>query len=208
MLESTTKLKASCMNFECFGVYKSETYRLTPAPPLVSFTEQRFLRDPNLKNWYQESRETGAEKGFWKILDESEAKRTSGKEGIVPHHPVLNPNKTGRMRHKSNAALKHKEVCLNDKLLAGKDLLLGLIETISRFCERTLALTVDTESMFLQVQIPDQVFWCFSCVPEVTNLFNYRKISIMDLELEVFQLVQNMLLSEWEPIMKKSIQQQ
>ena len=83
-------------------------------------------------------------------------KGTFGKEWYLPHHPVLNPNKPGKVRRVCNAASKYKEVCLNDKLLAGPDLLHGLIGTIFRFHEGPIALTADIESMFLQVQVPEQ----------------------------------------------------
>ena len=69
---------------------------------------------------------------------------------------MLNPNKPGKVRRVCNAASKYKEVCLNDKLLAGPDLLHGLIGTIFRFREGPIALTADIESMFLQVQVPEQ----------------------------------------------------
>ena len=36
--------------------------------------ERRFQRDPNLKNLYQQSIDTDVEKGFVKILDETEVK--------------------------------------------------------------------------------------------------------------------------------------
>ena len=52
--------------------------------------------------------------------------------------------------------LNYKEVCLNDKLLAGPDLLHGLIGTIFRFREGPTALTADIEAMFLQVQVSEQ----------------------------------------------------
>ena len=87
---------------------------------------------------------------------ESEVKGTFGKEWYLPHHPVLNPNKPGKVRRVCNAASKYKEVCLNDTLLAGPDVLHGLIGTISRFREGPIALTADIESMFLQVQVPEQ----------------------------------------------------
>ena len=118
--------------------------------------EQRFRRDPNLKSLYQQSIDTDVEKGFVKILDESEVEGAFGKEWYLPHHPVLNPNKPGKVRLVCNAASKYKEVCLNDKLLAGPDLLHGLIVTIFRFREVPIALTADIESLFLQVQVPEQ----------------------------------------------------
>ena len=86
-------------------------------------------------NLYQQSIDTDVEKRFVKILDESEVKGTFGKEWYLPHHPVLNPNNPGKVRRVCNAASKYKEVCLNYKLLAGPDLLHGLIGTIFRFRE-------------------------------------------------------------------------
>ena len=66
-----------------------------------------------------------------------------GKELYLPHNPVLNPNKHDKVRHVCNAASKYKEVCPNDKLLAGPDLLHGLIGTVFRFHEGPIALTAD-----------------------------------------------------------------
>ena len=118
--------------------------------------ERRFQRDPNLKSLYQQSIDTDVEKGFVKILDESELKGAFVKEWYLPHHPALNPNKPSKARRVCNAASKYKDICLNDKLLAGPDLLHGLIGTIFRFGEEPIALTADIESMFLQVQVPEQ----------------------------------------------------
>ena len=141
MLESTTKFTGER--------YKVGKLWSEPEPNLPNnyssalgqlySLERRFQRDPNLKNLYQQSIDTDVEKGFVKILDESEVKGTFGKEWYLPHHPVLNPNKPGKLRRICNAASKYKEVCLNDKLLAGPDLLHGLIGTIFRFsCLRFL----------------------------------------------------------------------
>ena len=158
MLESTTKFTGE--RYEV-GMLWSEPEPNLPnnyssALGQLYSLERRFQRDPNLKNLYQQSIDTDVEKGFVKILDESEVKGTFGKEWYLPHHPVLNPNKPGKVRRVCNAASKYKEVCLNDKLLAGPDLLHGLIGTIFRFREEPIALTADIESMFLQVQVPEE----------------------------------------------------
>ena len=158
MLESTTKFTGE--RYEV-GMLWSEPEPNLPnnyssALGQLYSLERRFQRDPNLKNLYQQSIDTDVEKGFVKILDESEVKGTFGKEWYLPHHAVLNPNKPGKVRRVCNAASKYKEVCLNDKLLAGPDLLHGLIGTIFRFREGPIALTADIESMFLQVQVPEQ----------------------------------------------------
>ena len=118
--------------------------------------ERRSQRDPKLKELYQQSIDTDVEKGFVKKLSKSEVKGTFGKEWFLPHHPVLNPNKPGKVRRVCNAAAKYKDLCLNDKLLTQPDLLHGLIGTIFGFQEGPIALTVDIESMFLQVQIPER----------------------------------------------------
>ena len=210
MLESTTKFTGE--RYEV-GMLWSEPEPNLPnnyssALGQLYSLERRFQRDPNLKNLYQQSIDTDVEKGFLKILDESEVKGTFGKEWYLPHHPVLNPNKPGKVRRVCNAASKYKEVCLNDKLLAGPDLLHGLIGAIFRFREGPIALTADIESMFLQVQVPEQDRSClrFYGVQELTNLFRYTNISVTYLELRVLQLARTMLSSEWDWTTKKSIQ--
>ena len=127
--------------------------------------ERRFQRDPELKLMYQQTIDTDVEKGFVNILNESEVKGTPGKEWYLPHHPVLNPNKPGKVRCSCNIASKYKDVCLNDRLFAGPDLLHGLVGTIFRFREGAIAITADIESTFLQVQVheedrsPFRFFW-------------------------------------------------
>ena len=91
-----------------------------------------------------------------KILGKPEVKGTFGWKWYLPHHPVLNSNKSGKVRRVCNAAAKYKDVCLNEKMLAGPDLVHGLIGTIFRFREGPIALTADIESMFLQVQFPER----------------------------------------------------
>ena len=175
MLESTTKFTGEWYEV---GMLWSE-----PEPNLPNNTssalgqlyslERRFQRDPNLKNLYQQSIDTDVEKGFVKILDVSEVKGTFGKEWYLPHHPVLNPNKSGKVRRVCNAASKYKEVCLlNDKLLAGPDPLHGLIGTIFRFREGPIDLKAEIESMFLQVQVPEQDRSClrFLWRPRINEL--------------------------------------
>ena len=142
--------------------------------------ERRFQRDPTLKELYQKPIDTDVEKGFVKILGKSEVKGTFGKLWYLPHHPVLNPNKPGKVRRVCNAAEKYKDVCLNDKRLAGPGLLHGLIGTIFRFREGPIALTADIESMFLQVQVPERNKSCLRflwrpTVNEPVQIYEYQR---------------------------------
>ena len=133
-------------------------------------------------NLYQQSIDTDVEMGFVKILDESKVKGTFGKELYLPHHPVLNPNTPDKVRRVCNASSKYKAVSLNDQLLAGPDLLQGLIETTVRFCEGPIALTAGIESMFLQLQVAEQDRSSYG-VQGLLNLLRYIKMSVMFLEL-------------------------
>ena len=158
MLESTTKFTGEW--YEVGMLWSAPEPNLpnnyNSALAQLYSLERRFQEDPNLKSLYQQSKDTHAEKVFVKILNESKVKGTFGKEWYLPHHPVPNPNKLGKVRRLCNAASRYKEVCLNDKLLAGPDLRHGLIGTIFRFREGLMALTADIESMFLHVQVPEQ----------------------------------------------------
>ena len=182
MLESTTKFTGE--RYEVGMLWHEPEPNLpnnySSALGQLYSLERRFQRDPNLKILYQQSIDTDVERGFVKILDESEVKGTFGKEWYLPHHPVLNPNKPGKVRRVCNAASKYKEVCLNDKLLAGPDLLHGLIGTIFRFREGPIALTADIESMFLQVQVPEQDRSCLRLLwrprtNEPVQIYEYQR---------------------------------
>ena len=96
---------------------------------------------------------------------------------------MLNPNKPGKVRRVCNAASKYKEVCLNDKLLAGPDLLHGSIGTIFRLREGPLAPTVDIESMFLQVQAHEQDR---SCLRFLWRPRNNEPVQIYEYQRHVF----------------------
>ena len=92
----------------------------------------------------------------------------------------IKPNKPDKVRRVCNAAALYKDVCLDDKLLAGPDLLHRLIGTIFRFRERPIALTADIESMFLQVQVPDRDKSCLKflwrpTMNEPVQIYEYQR---------------------------------
>ena len=84
MLESTTKFTGERYKV---GMLWSEPEANLPnnyssALSQLYSLERKFKRDPNLKSLYQQSIDTDVEKGFVKILDESEVKGTFVKECI------------------------------------------------------------------------------------------------------------------------------
>ena len=70
------------------------------------------------------------------------------KQWFLPHHPVLNPNKPGKVRMVMDAAAKKNGVSLNGNLLIGPDLLNSLTGVIMRFREQRVAIAADIEVCF------------------------------------------------------------
>ena len=91
-----------------------------------------------------------------KTVESSESHKRSKREWYLPHHPVLNPNKPGKVRRVLNgAALFHKQ-SLSSPLMAGPDLLQNLLYIILKFRQNQYAVSADFEAMFLQVGVPDK----------------------------------------------------
>ena len=57
----------------------------------------------------------------------------------LPHHPVENINKPGKVRRVANAAPKFRGQLLNSNLLTGPDLLRNLLGVLMRFQEHPVA---------------------------------------------------------------------
>ena len=71
----------------------------------------------------------------------------------LPHHPVTNPNKPGKVRRVANAASKFRDESLNSNLLTGPDLLNNLVGVLLRFREHPVAVLSDIEGMFMQIAV-------------------------------------------------------
>ena len=89
--------------------------------------ERRLEKDEPLKQRYEETINVDLQNGYVRKLDEKELDETKDeRQWYVPHHPVINPHKPEKVRRVCNAAAKYKGESLNDKLLAGPDLLQSL----------------------------------------------------------------------------------
>ena len=120
--------------------------------------EYRLEKKPELKKLYQDSIQVDVEKGFVRNLKQEDLEATkSERQWYVPHHPVENPNKPGKMRRVCNTASKFRGISSNDNLLTVPDLLQNLmIGIVFRFREQKIAITADIEAMFLQVKVPPE----------------------------------------------------
>ena len=119
-------------------------------------TERKLNRDKDLAKKYCAIIEDYVDKGYGRKLTAEEADVPTPKQWFLPHHPVRNPNKPGKVRIVMDAAAKHDGVSLNDKLRIGPDLLNSLVGVLLRFREQRVGLAADIEAMFHQVQIIEE----------------------------------------------------
>ena len=76
-----------------------------------------------------------------------------GSVWYLPHHPVLNANKPGKVCIVFNCAAKHQGTSLNDQPLQGPDLTNNLVGILTCIPQEPVALMANMESMFHQVRI-------------------------------------------------------
>ena len=118
--------------------------------------EKQFSRDTTLNDNYASTIREDLEKGYLiTVPDAHKVEQRSEKEWYLPHHPVINPNKPGKVRRVLNGAAKFHGTSLNKSLLTGPDLLQDLIHVLLRFREHQFAVSTDIEGMFLQVGVPE-----------------------------------------------------
>ena len=104
------------------------------AEKLLKSTERTVKRDAVLAEKYSGIVKEYESKCYAHKLTPAEAAVPSSKRWFLPHHPVLNPNKPGKVRMVMDAAAKKNGVSLNDNLLIGPDLLNSLTGVLVRFC--------------------------------------------------------------------------
>ena len=86
-----------------------------------------------------------------RVKDAHKVESRSEREWYLPHHPVVNPKKPGKVRRVLNGAAKFHGATLNKSLLTRPDLLQNLIYELLRFRQHPFAVSADIEGMFLQV---------------------------------------------------------
>ena len=74
----------------------------------------------------------------------------------LPHYPVTNVNKPGKVRVVNDAPAVYKGSSLNSALVTGPDLLNPLVGVLTKFRRDPIAIGGDIEAMFHQVRTNDQ----------------------------------------------------
>ena len=84
--------------------------------------------------------------------DEKKSLITAKMVWYVPHHPVLNPDKPGKMRIIYDCAAQSHGISLNENLMKGPDYVNFLVEVLLRFCAGKIAVVSDIKQIFYQVR--------------------------------------------------------
>ena len=116
-------------------------------------TERRLERDDVLAEKYCSIIDGYVSKGYARKLSPEEVSHPTRNQWFLPHHPLLNPNKPGKVRIVMDAAAKCDGISLNDKLLIGPDLLNNLVGVLLRFREYRVGISADIEAMFHQCRV-------------------------------------------------------
>jgi hypothetical protein len=121
----------------------------------LEFLRKRLMKDDKLRTAYQLSIEDLLLKGYAEQVPAGEENSARTDIWYLPHHPVINPNKPGKLRIVFDCAAKFDGVCLNDMVLRGPDLANKLVGVLLRFRQEPIAIMADIEAMFHQVVVSE-----------------------------------------------------
>ena len=93
------------------------------SPAKFKTLERRLSKDSELRERYADTIREDIRKGYVVTVEPHDPRKRSDREWYLPHHPVVKPNKPGKVRRVLNEASKLHGTTLNKSLLVGQDLL-------------------------------------------------------------------------------------
>ena len=112
--------------------------------------KKHFQRNPTFAEQYRTVMSDYISNGYAVKLSDEAAARTSNHAWYLPHHGVVNPNKS-KVRVVYDAAAEYGGMSLNKELLQGPQLNNLLVGVMIWFTHEEVAVTSDIESMFHRV---------------------------------------------------------
>ncbi|XP_022102055.1 uncharacterized protein LOC110985381 [Acanthaster planci] len=112
---------------------------------------RRLERDHELKSRYIEGMKNLVDNGYAEALGDDCVTDTA--IWYLPHHPVLDSGKQGKMRIVFDCAAKHHGQSLNTQTISGPDLTNKLLGVLLRFRQEQVAVLADVRAMFHQVRV-------------------------------------------------------
>ncbi|XP_060583463.1 uncharacterized protein LOC132739706 isoform X2 [Ruditapes philippinarum] len=116
--------------------------------------KRKLSNDNNLHDMYRTTVNDYIANGYASEVDHivPETKRV----WYLPHHPVINVNKPGKLCVVFDCAAKYKGMSLNSQLLQGPDLMNSLVGVLIKFRQERIAFIADIEAMFHQVRVIEE----------------------------------------------------
>ena len=137
--------------------WKSDDVKLPCNLPMaharLAQLKRKLQSTPELHKMYTDTVEGYIKKGYASEVSNGPLPK---RVWYLPHHPVTNINKPGKVRVVFDCAAKYKGVSLNDTLLQGPDLMNSLVGVLLRFRQDRIALAGDIEAMFHQVRVVEE----------------------------------------------------
>ena len=123
----------------------------TMAENRLKCLENKFDREPGLKEEYTKIITDQEIKGYIKQVTEEEKRET---KWILPHFPVIKrDSETTKVRIVFDAAAKVRGLSLNDVLETGPKLQNELFDILLRFRKNPIAIVCDIQEMYLQIEV-------------------------------------------------------
>ena len=155
IMKQSVKLQSG--HYEVALPWRNSPPNLPNNRPLVEhrlkLLRRRLLKDQELHSKYSAFIDDLLKNGHARKVPGDRLHHPDGAVWYLPHHPVLNANKPGKVRVVFDCAAKYQGTSLNDQLLQGPDLTNNLVGVLTRFRQEPVALMADVQSMFHQVRI-------------------------------------------------------
>ena len=119
----------------------------------LNLPNNRSLAVHSLFQKYNEFMKNLISKEYAEKIPPDEINRQDGLVWYLPHHPVVHPQKPGKVRVVFDCSAEHEGVSLNSNLLQGPDLTNTLLGVLLRFRQGNIAVMADIEAMFHQVHV-------------------------------------------------------
>ena len=118
----------------------------------LSLLKKRLRKDPIVHEKYEDFMGKMIRKDYARKVPDHESTPLQV-QWYLPHHPVFNPQKPGKIRVVFDCSAKYRNTSLNDQLLQGPDLPNSLVGVLTRFRQEKVAIMADIEAMFHQVRV-------------------------------------------------------
>lgn len=156
IMDSTVKLEDGHYKLRLPWITNDITMpnNLALAQARLHYLRRKLSTDTELHKMYTTQVSDYIQKGYaQEVID---VNKDSDRIWYIPHHPVTNVNKPGKVRVVFDCAAKFKGMSLNDRLLQGPDLTNSLVGVLIRFRQEQVAMIADIEAMFHQVRVSSE----------------------------------------------------